>query len=316
MKNNVLKYIKKSKEIHGDKYDYSKINNIKWSEKICIICPKHGEFWQRPNDHLNGQGCKECYNLVRSKNKKITNDKFIERAKEIHGEKYDYSKVKYVNNKTKVCVICPEHGEFYVRPDNHLKGCGCTKCKNKKNGLRQLKTITNFICEAKEIHGEKYDYSKVEYKGIHNKVCIMCPKHGEFWQTPNSHLHMKTGCPICNESKLEKEVASLLDENNIKYERQKHFLWLRKQSLDFYLPDYDIAIECQGRQHFEPIDYFGGEKHFKYVKKLDKTKYKLCMKNNIKLLYYSNEDKDCLNKDNLILHIKISREGMLSVNSY
>ena len=119
--------------------------------------------------------------------KKITTEEFINRARKVHGNKYDYSKVEYINNKTKVCIVCPEHGEFWQTPNAHLQGQGCYKC------FRHVYDNKSFICESRKIHGNKYDYSKVEYKSLHNKVCIICPEHGEFWQTPNAHIQGQ-GC--------------------------------------------------------------------------------------------------------------------------
>ena len=184
-------FIKKSKEIHGNKYDYSKVNYVNNHTNVCIICPKHGEFWQRPNNHLHGCGCPKC------KSEKIGNLKrgniydFIEQAKVVHDDKYDYSKVDYVNNRIKVCIICPEHGDFYQSPNHHLQGHGCPMCKNVfKSNTEQ------FIKKSKEMHGNKYDYSKVDYINNKTKVCIICPKHGEFWQTPKNHLSGQ-GCNKC-----------------------------------------------------------------------------------------------------------------------
>ena len=126
------------------------------------------------------------------------------------------------------------------------------------------------------------------------KVCIICPIHGEFWQKPNYHLS-GYGCKQCNESHLEKEINDFLIENNIIFEREKRFKWLGLQSLDFYLPEYNIAIECQGIQHFEPIDFFGGIKEFEKTIKRDINKKQLCNKNNIKLIYYTNiENKNII----------------------
>lgn len=214
--------------------------------------------------------------------KKLTTEEFINRVKEIHGNKYDYSNVNYINSKTKVCIICLEHGEFWQTPINHLQGKGCPEC----GGTKKIEQ-NQFINKAKLIHGDKYDYSKIEYKGIHKKVCIICPEHGEFWQTSSSHLK-GNGCPICNESKLERQVALFLDENGVKYERQKKFKWLGKQSLDFYLPEYNIAIECQGEQHFKPIEHFGGIDKFLDTQKNDFKKFKLCKSNLNNIIYYSN----------------------------
>ena len=166
-----------------------------------------------------------------------------------------------------------------------------------------------FIEKAKKIHGDKYDYSKVKYVNIHTKVCIICPIHGEFWQVPNYHLS-GCGCPQCKKSHLENEVESFLKMNNILYESQKKFEWLGLQSLDFYLPKYGIAIECQGEQHYKSIKKFGGEITFNKIQIRDYNKKKLCMENGIKLLYYTsykgvkeNNINIFKNKKRLIEHI-------------
>ena len=128
-----------------------------------------------------------------------------------------------------------------------------------------------FIKKAKEVHGDKYDYSKVEYINAKTKVCIICPIHGEFLQIPKHHLK-GCGCPSCNNSHLEKNIKLFLENNNINFEQQKRFKWLGKQSLDFYLPKYNIVIECQGIQHFKEIDFFGGIKSYEYTIKNDINK--------------------------------------------
>ena len=156
------------------------------------------------------------------------------------------------------------------------------------------RTIEQFIEEARKVHGDKYDYSNVEYVNNYTKVCIICPEHGEFWQTPHNHIGQKNGCPKCghNRSHLEEEVAMFLVENAIIYEEQKKFPWLKYDyplSLDFFLPDYDIAIECQGEQHFKPIEYFGGVNQLNYIKDRDKKKKELCEKHGIRIVYFSNE---------------------------
>ena len=187
-------FISKAREVHGDKYDYSKTVYVDAATKVCIICPEHGEFFQLPHHHLKGHGCKKCaFELVAEKAKKSV-DEFLLKAKEIHGDKYDYSKVLYKNSLTKVCIVCPEHGEFWQTPANHLQGQGCPKCLGKN------KSTEDFISEAKKVHGDKYDYSKTKYKGAGEKVCIICPKHGEFWQIPSSHLR-GSGCPECGKER-------------------------------------------------------------------------------------------------------------------
>ena len=117
-------FIKKAKEVHGDKYDYSKVVYKGNRTLVTIVCPIHGEFQQKPSNHLSGNGCPDC-----SGNKRLTTEDFIKKAREVHGDKYDYSKVKYVNTSTKVCIVCPEHGEFQQTPNDHLGGKGCPNCK-------------------------------------------------------------------------------------------------------------------------------------------------------------------------------------------
>lgn len=124
-------FIKRAKEVHKGRYDYSKVQYINVRTKVIIICPVHGEFLQTPSAHLKGQGCKQCYNDVVGDSLRATKNEFIEKAKKVHGDKYDYSKVEYINSKTEVTIVCPIHGEFKQRPDMHtLKANGCKLCRS------------------------------------------------------------------------------------------------------------------------------------------------------------------------------------------
>ena len=144
-------------------------------------------------------------------------------------------------------------------------------------------TTETFIKKAKEIHGNKYDYSKVVYTGCRNKVCIICPEHGEFWQKPENHL-AGCGCHECKKWELEENIKKALTENCIRFESHKTFDWLKYKTnlhLDFFLPDQKIAIECQGGQHFKSGKYFGGEEDFKKRTARDGVKKRLCEENDI-----------------------------------
>ena len=144
--------------------------------------------------------------------KKITTKDFIIKAQEIHGNKYNYSKVQYINSSTKVEIICPKHGSFWQTPNSHLSRKGCPEC----NGGISL-TKEKFIEKANKLHNFKYDYSKVEYINNHTKVCIICPKHGEFWQTPNAHTSRSSGCPTCgHNSTVEHKKISASRYDNFK----------------------------------------------------------------------------------------------------
>lgn len=218
--------------------------------------------------------------------KRKTREEFINDAIEVHGNKYDYSKVDYINNKIEVCIICPEHGVFFQRPDRHLCGQGCPICRYIKSAKSNSKGIKQFVEEAKKIHGDKYDYSCVNYINNKTEVDIICPIHGKFSQKPTHHLIRGQGCPICDESHLEREIRLFLVRNNEEFKQEYKTEWLGRQSLDFYLPQHNVAIECQGKQHFG----LGGWKkeELAAIEERDKRKRKLCEKNGVKLLYYSN----------------------------
>jgi hypothetical protein len=186
-------FIKEIMDIHSDKYDYSKVKYINNNTNVILICPEHGEFLKKPIHLINrGQGCPLCSRDEISSKQRMGLNNFITKAKEIHGDKYDYSLVNYKNNRTKVKIVCPEHGEFEQLPTNHLRGKGCKYC----GGTSKMDTKL-FIIKAKEMHGDKYDYSLVNYKVSREPVTIICSEHGEFEQTPNNHLSKGQGCPKC-----------------------------------------------------------------------------------------------------------------------
>lgn len=284
-------FIERAREKHGDKYDYSRVEYANAKTKVCIICPEHGEFWQKPYLHLHGNKCPKCCGFNR------TTKEFIEKAKEVHGDKYDYSKTEYNGSHSKITIICPEHGEFQQIAKEHLK-YGCKKCADKLVGDRVRLNTDEFIKRAKNIHGNKYDYSKVEYINCDKPVCIICPEHGEFWQTPHTHLSIKIhGCPFCanerniNEEKLYNKLISYY-QNKHKIVRQKKFHWLKNKkrlSLDFYIEDLDVAIEYQGLQHYTDIQFF--DNNFEYQHNNDLIKIKLCKENGVKLLHFSFDKK-------------------------
>lgn len=265
-------FIKKSKEIHGDKYDYSKVKYTNNKIKVCIICPKHGEFWQTPNVHLKGSGCLKCA----IENKKSNKDIFIKKAKEKHGDKYDYSKVEYVNNKSKVCIICPEHGEFFVTPNNHLSKFdlgGCPKCKRKKIGEYKRKPLEDFVNESNTVHNNKYSYNKVDYHKTDEHVIITCPIHGDFTQRPQDHIKGH-GCPKCaNQQSLPEEeiynhISSIIGENEVK--KRVNNVLDKNAEIDILIPTYNFGIEFNGlRWHTEN---FGKDRFYHLNKTLEAEK--------------------------------------------
>ena len=194
MINKKEEFIEKARAVHGDKYDYSLVDYMSSSENIRIICPKHGIIKQRPGNHLNSCGCAKCGKENYSKTRKKTKEQFIIECNKLHKGKYDYSNTIYTNCKDKIKIECKKHGVFELIADNHLRKDGCKKCKKEEDAK---KSYDNFINKSKEKHGDKYDYSLVEYTLSKNKVRIICPSHGEFSQIAMNHIS-GLGCNKCN----------------------------------------------------------------------------------------------------------------------
>lgn len=282
-------FIRRSIDKHGNKFDYSKVKYITQKEPVIIICPIHGDFLMEPRNHLrSNSGCQKCKSNI-----KKTNEQFIKEANLIHNNFYDYSNIEYNGKFTKLKIICPIHGDFEQEARFHLEGCGCQKCGWGRIGIAQSDTKEIFIEKAKLIHGDKYDYSLVNYKNSIDKVKIICPMHGIFEQSPRNHLN-GSSCKKCSESKGERKIREYLEENIIKYIPQHKFKECRYKNelvFDFYLPEYNICIEYNGAQHYRPVKYWGGEETLEKIKTRDKIKKEYCKNNGIKLIIIRyNED--------------------------
>ena len=314
---NTKNFIERSKNKFGDKFDYSMVEYTNAQTPIKLICKEHGiRFSVTPNAHLNSRfgGCKECYNQyvesirVKSKISKLTEEErkkrrreyektnFIERATKKFGERFDYSEVEYINSQTLVNIIDKKlnNETFSVKPHSFLNSVDGRPDIVKSSTL----TTEDFIKKARKIHGDKYDYSKVVYHKTHEKVCIICPIHGEFWQEPHNHLNRfrdGCGCPKCSNavSKLEESVINRLLKEGIKFKKEyinkKIFGKMRG---DFFIKSYNVMIECQGRQHFEKCNTlhhaYGGNLSGQI--KRDYSFNRCCKNANIKLFYYFNKN--------------------------
>lgn len=186
-------FIAKSKAVHGDKYIYDKSVYTNSKTKIIITCPAHGDFEQTPSNHMYGFGCNNCAKDVVSSSRRMTFEDFISKAISVHGEKYSYKKDTYKNSSSKMIICCPKHGEFMQSPKKHLIGQGCHFCCG---GIRS--NTVEFTIKATAIHGNKYDYSLVDYASANQDVVIICRNHGIFMQAPSNHLNGQ-GCPDCAE---------------------------------------------------------------------------------------------------------------------
>lgn len=231
--------IERSKKIHKNKYTYEKFKFKTVNKEALITCSIHGEFLQKVQNHLLGNGCPKCA----GQNK--TTEELIKQFRSIHKDKYDYSEVKYVKSCEKIKIICKTHGIFYQAPDKHLQGCGCPKCKG------YYKTTDDYIKEASVIHNNKYDYSKVKYINAQAKIMIICKQHGEFNQKASSQLY-GCGCPLC--AKVGYSIGqiewltylSLLHKKNIQHFNNGGEFIINGKPVDGYCKETNEVFEYHG----------------------------------------------------------------------
>lgn len=305
---NIHDFIARAREVHGDRYDYSKVIYLTSQKKVIIICYIHGEFTQTPSCHLKGSGCAQCGNIKRAFNCRLTRERFIEKAVAVHGDKYTYNRVIYTTNRVKVILICPIHGEFSQLPQNHLRGrgcpkytqdefivkvreahgdkyiydlvtyvganhyiqviCrihgvflkravrllnggGCAKCAYVANALKMRLTPNEYILKARQVHGDRYDYINTIWSNYLAIITVICRLHGEFQQITSNHIR-GAGCPICKASHGERDITQLLDSWRLKYISQYY--------LSGYMCRYDFQvayflIEYDGSQHFKQCHF-------------------------------------------------------------
>ena len=282
-------FIKKSKSKYGEKFDYDMCYFLTKTNKVLLYCKKHNHwFYVTPKSHLiqTYGGCDLCYNehkIKQSEERRITVDEWKEKCKLNFDNKYNYDLVTTIDNLNVdiVNIICPIHGVVQISARAHYYDkTNCPKCTNRYELTKDV-----LICKCNEIHNGKYNYGNLEER-IYNrkeKIKIFCSKHGIFQQRISDHLS-GCGCPKCNMSHLERVIINFLEKNNIEYCYQAKFDWLGQQSLDFYLPQYNLGIECQGSQHFFDSKMFKNK--IEYVKKLDEKKRLLCKENGVNLIYY------------------------------
>jgi very-short-patch-repair endonuclease/protein-arginine kinase activator protein McsA len=210
---------------------------------VIIICKHHGEFLQVPSSHLQGTGCGTC-----AENQLLSTEQFIERSKLIHGDTYDYNKVVYKSTHEKVIIVCKKHGEFLQLPSNHLKGRGCNECGTSRTANLQRSNKEDFICRSKLKHGDTYDYSHVDYVTARNKVKILCLIHGEFQQSPDSHIK-GIGCRKCGTELTSSKLRSNTYEF-IEKARLKHGDMYDYSNVEYVIALKNVIIICKKHGEF------------------------------------------------------------------
>lgn len=279
-------FIERAKQVHGDKFLYDKVEYKTAWEKVLIGCREHGYFLQAPANHLCGAKCLRCRQERTGRANAITQEEFIAKSIEIHGAKYDYSKVIYRGCFIPVEIICHIHGSFFQIPNTHLTNHGCPRCAREIIESSRRKTTQEFIKDAIKIHGGSYDYSLVVYKNSHIPVEIICSKHGIFTQKPNGHLNGH-GCPICKMSKGEIRITDALIVLGISFEIQKTFPNCKNKwrlRFDFYFEKNNskFLVEYDGSQHF--FGWSGQGKNLKRIQHHDAIKTKFAQDNGFILI--------------------------------
>ena len=251
---------------------------------------------------------------------KYTKEKIINKIREKHGDNIEIVDINELENcQSKVRFKCRKCGYVWItRPYSIIAGHGCRRCYDKRNSERRiipLDIINDKIVKNGSNVQIIQDY--IDTKHYAKAKCNLC---GNVWKTSPRDLIRGHSCPMCNESHLEREIRHVLEKNNINYEYQKKFEWLSLQSLDFYLSEYNIAIECQGMQHFMPVEHFGGEENFISIQGRDKRKKRLCKENGVELIYfldkkynsYMKEDDIYFNKkEDLLKYIKLRLDNII-----
>lgn len=255
--------MKKVHEVHGETYDYSLLRFTSVDETVEIGCKHHGFFRQKMVSHMRGSKCPKCVKAA----ERMSFDEFIVRSREIHGDRYDYDQDSFVAYSSPVRISCSRHGWFLQRAGSHVNGMGCRDCA--KDISRS--TTEQFIDSAKVVHGDRYDYSRSVYLNSKTPIEIICQSHGSFWIRPNGHVSSRMGCQRCWESKGEAALAAELNRLGIRFLKEYKVPGYRYR-YDFYLIDDDIYIEFHGKQHYESVEIFGGEKGFFETRKRDSSK--------------------------------------------
>lgn len=288
------KFIEDSKNIYGDIYSYDNCVYISNKNKVTITCKQHGDFLVRPDSHLhNSVGCCVCSGY----RGKISFGSFLGMCDEKYIGLYEYIESSFMNMSTYIKIICKEHGEFETTPWDHLnRNRCCPKCSHNVKLTNEL-----FYERANKMHNFLYDYSFVDVANLNNKqrVDIVCKKHGIFTQSINNHLRGQ-GCPNCRNSKGEQQILNYLVESNIEFSKNYRVSNEYIFYFDFYLPKLNTCIEFDGRQHYEPVDKFGGLEEFEKIVFRDRCKDKYCLDNNINLLRIR-YDEDIIEKLNELL---------------
>ena len=280
------KALSRFRNVHRDEYEYDESSYLDYTTKMRVKCSEHGYFKVTPHSHVSmGSGCRKCGVLRTAEKNRYSIEKILSQFHEVHGNQFEYDIDSYSGVAEKIRIKCLKHGWFEQTVSTHKMGAGCAECSYELIGDRTRVTKEIFIGRAIEEHGQKYDYSKVEWVDQYTEVLIGCDnkEHGYFLQVPRDHKR-GSGCLRCNESRGERSIFNWLQDNGIEFIPQHTFPGLKDRALlrcDFYLPNENIVIEYNGRQHYRAIEVFGGESALKSTRRRDSIKQRFCEQNAI-----------------------------------
>jgi len=239
----------KANLVHNNRYDYSLVDYKDSRTDVIIICKKHGEFQQRPANHLNGANCIHCGREENTKHKLRTKEEFVKSCEEKHGNIYDYTETVYTNCKNKIKIRCKTHGIFELIADNHQRKDGCPTCSKEKY---INKYAISFVEKSKLLHDNIFDYSLVNYIDNKTKVDIICPTHGVFEQLPLCHLQ-GNGCNKCNLEKRKDNginTNSFIESANIVHNEEYIYT-----DTHYINENSKVVIRCKEHGIFEKLPY-------------------------------------------------------------
>ena len=278
-------FIESAESVHGDRFDYSKSVYYGSRKPIIVTCRQHGDFHPKACSHLEGKDCPRCARERVGDKNRMTAEQFMERALKRHGNRYDYSSTKYLSYHEPVEVTCKNHGPFTQSAKNHLNAGGCPKCGQESSSSSRCYSREEFIVLANKMHGDAYDYSLVDYKGIKERVLIICRKHGGFYQEANNHAQGE-GCPSCTHqySLPHKNVEEFLTSLGVEYKSNDRSS-IPPFELDVYVPSHKLAIEFNGK-YWHSMNKAGSPEE----KRRHEAKFLRCLESGIRLFQIEEQE--------------------------
>ena len=275
-------FIQKAIGVHGDRYSYDNVEYVDCETKVSITCSEHGEFETTPTQHISRKSdCPKCGIRKASTTRMHTLEDFVVLARKEHGALYDYTATTYTGYNCQLTIICRQHGAFEQSPQDHLRGSGCPIC-----GKTVAYTSDTFVARATEVHGDRYDYSRVEYISAHKKIQIICRKHGMFEQVAYTHLQ-GNNCRLCwQESNCSKAQIDWLEyigfRDGIRIQHAMNGGEFRipnsRYFADGYCPELNLVFEYHGSIYHGDPEVYERSEYIPYLKSTAGELYDKTMK--------------------------------------